>query len=165
MKKGKLIVSMCLSMVMIFGNFCITKANVDRTMQQQKIAVVKKSGNVIQKGYISRINYFEAQENKASLLNHAKTEYETQGIVGNLNWYHVKNPSVYPYSPIGCIRIDWPDNKQGWGTAFMISRYKAATAAHCLYSSEHGGWAKSIRFWPGYKLLFGGFEVEPGPIG
>lgn len=73
----------------------------------------------------------------------------------------VTNTEQLPYSAICYIEIDWPDGETGLGTAWMIYSDVAITAGHCVYSSEHGGWAEKIKLWPGKD----GFGLWNNPYG
>ncbi|MBO5380295.1 MAG: trypsin-like serine protease [Clostridia bacterium] len=70
-------------------------------------------------------------------------------IIGSDGRVEVSDTEVMPYSAICYIEIDWPDGSTGLGTAWMIYKDLAVTAGHCMYSSANGGWAESIKIWPG----------------
>lgn len=73
----------------------------------------------------------------------------TYSIIGSDDRQKVSNTKDHPYSAICYIEIEWPDGSTGMGTAWMLNRAVAVTAGHCVYSSANGGWAKSIKLWPG----------------
>lgn len=85
----------------------------------------------------------------------------THSVIGSDGRKKVSNTKAYPYSAICYIEIDWPDGSTGLGTAWMIYSDIAITAGHCVYSSEHGGWAEKIKLWPGKD----GFGLWNNPYG
>lgn len=74
-------------------------------------------------------------------------------IIGKDNRKTIKNPGKYPYSAIALLQIKFPCEKgyTTYGTAFMVSRNKALTAAHCLFCPDHRQWATQIVFNFGYR--------------
>ena len=73
----------------------------------------------------------------------------TYSIIGSDDRSKVSDTEEHPYSAICYIEIEWPDGSTGFGTAWMLHKAVAVTAGHCVYSSVNGGWAKSIKLWPG----------------
>lgn len=49
-----------------------------------------------------------------------------------------------PFCKVAQIVITWKDGTSSVATAFLIAPSAAATAGHCVYDSEHGGWAEYI---------------------
>ncbi len=69
-------------------------------------------------------------------------------IIGGDGRTRVPDTTVFPYSAITQLEIDFPFGSvlcSGW----MISPNAVATAAHCLYYSALGGWAQTITAYPG----------------
>lgn len=105
------------------------------------------------------IEYYKIDTNKALTVNH------TQGgsssgfiptniiqpftIIGNDDRTQVTNTTIYPYTAICYIEITWQDNTTSKGTAFMYWKNIAITAGHAVYDSSKGGYAKSIKVYPG----------------
>ena len=88
-------------------------------------------------------------------------EIEPETIIGEDGRTKVTDTTEFPYSAVLYIEIKWSDGTLYTGTAFMISDNVAVTAAHCIYDSSHGGWAKSITVWPGKD----GFGLWNNPYG
>jgi glutamyl endopeptidase len=64
----------------------------------------------------------------------------------------VLNTSVAPYRAVALLHIAWPDGKLAMCTGTMIAKDAVLTAAHCVYDSNHDGYAKSIRVTPGQDV-------------
>lgn len=60
----------------------------------------------------------------------------------------VLETNEYPWCLITFLEIDFPLGT-GIGTGWLVGGNKILTAGHCLYSHEHGGWARSIKVTPG----------------
>lgn len=61
----------------------------------------------------------------------------------------VISPECDPaFSPIGRVEVTFPDGFRGRGTGFLIANDLVVTAAHVLYSNEHGGSAQRVEFVP-----------------
>lgn len=55
-----------------------------------------------------------------------------------------------PYSAVGLIIATFPNGKTSMGTGFIVMNHDVvATAAHCVYHKYDGGYAKSVKFFPG----------------
>ncbi len=55
----------------------------------------------------------------------------------------------YPFSAIAHLVISRPDGQTGTCTGFFIGPHTVATAGHCVYMRDAGGWARSIQVIPG----------------
>ena len=88
-------------------------------------------------------------------------ECEITSIIGSDGRTKITTTTTYLYFAILYIEISWPDGATGLETAFMIDDNLAATAGHCVYDASHGGWAESIKVWPGKK----GYGILNNPYG
>ena len=70
-------------------------------------------------------------------------------IIGEDGRKNVNPTTSFPYCSIAYIETSWPNGSETKGTAWMLSQDAAVTAGHCVYASEYGGWADSIKIWPG----------------
>lgn len=82
-------------------------------------------------------------------------------IIGGDERVEVSNPSAFPNSTVAYLEAEFPDGTLGIGTAFVWYKDLALTAGHCIYDSEHGGWATKVTIWPGKK----GFGAWNNPYG
>lgn len=89
------------------------------------------------------------------------TDSSTYSIIGDDGRVEVSDTEAYPYSAICYIETKWPDGNTSLGTAWMIYSDIALTAGHCVYSSENGGWAKSVKLWPAKD----GYAIWNNPYG
>ncbi len=94
-------------------------------------------------------------------VNILSTNISITSIIGDDNRTKVNDTTIFPYSAILYIEISFPDGYNAIGTAFMYGPDEAITAGHCVYSKEHGGFAKSITVWPGKH----GFGLWNNPYG
>jgi glutamyl endopeptidase len=84
------------------------------------------------------------------LLQEPKVLKETlENIIGPDDRIRIENTKQNPYRWICSLIITTKDNKRYIGTGFYIGKNTIATAAHCIYMHDHGGWAKSIEVIPG----------------
>ena len=54
-----------------------------------------------------------------------------------------------PWRRICALRITFPSGSSFRGTGFLIGPRTLATAGHCVYMHDQGGWARSIQVIPG----------------
>lgn len=69
-------------------------------------------------------------------------------IIGDDGRSRITATSSYPYSAICYIESIFDENTI-YGTAFIYSNGSAVTAGHCVYDESLGGWAKSVKVYPG----------------
>lgn len=99
--------------------------------------------------YNIRESRTNASSSASSTLKASADELLNRTIIGSDGRSRVTSTTSFPYRAIAYIEISWPDGSTGLGTAWLYSNNRAATAGHCVYDSSHGGWAKSIRVYPG----------------
>ena len=61
----------------------------------------------------------------------------------------VNNTTKVPYRWTAYLEATWKDGSVTTGTAFMVGINSAVTAAHNVYNTNKGGYAKKVLFWPG----------------
>lgn len=62
----------------------------------------------------------------------------------------VTNTTVFPYSAICSLVIEWPDGKSPTiGTGTVITKKSILTSGHCVYLAKRGGYATKITVYPG----------------
>ena len=83
----------------------------------------------------------------SALLGEAASTIEV--IIGTDDRKKIKNPAGDPWRRICLLRITFPDGQVFRGTGFFIGSRTLATAGHCVYLHDHGGWAKKIEVSPG----------------
>ena len=70
-------------------------------------------------------------------------------VIGTDERSQVGDTSVYPWRSIASLRITAQDGT-GWiGTGWLVGPRILLTAGHCVYMSDHGGWAQQIEVIPG----------------
>lgn len=72
-----------------------------------------------------------------------------RSIIGSDDRIKVETTTTFPFNAICYILITFPDGNTYKGSAWMYYSDIAITAGHCVYDSNHGGWAKSIKIFPG----------------
>lgn len=70
-------------------------------------------------------------------------------IIGTDDRVRITRTSQQPWSRICALRIQFPSGKTYRGTAFLIGPRVLATAGHCVYMQDEGGWARRITVVPG----------------
>lgn len=73
---------------------------------------------------------------------------EPRGIIDGDNRVKISNTTVGPWCNTVKLIIVAGNGANYIGSGFMIGPNSVATAGHCLYNSETGGWAKSITVIP-----------------
>ncbi|MHC4470689.1 MAG: trypsin-like serine peptidase [Planctomycetota bacterium] len=58
--------------------------------------------------------------------------------------------SQFPYSTVCWTLTEWKDGEFSTGSAVLVGRRLALTAGHIVYSSDKGGYAKSVKVVPAY---------------
>ncbi len=90
----------------------------------------------------------------------------TQAIFGDDDRVVITNNKGFPNRCIAYLRAYYIDGHVARGTAFIVGKNKAFTAAHCVYMPEHGGMAYNVRIWPGYndnkspKAPYGSYDAD-----
>ncbi|MCL1807517.1 MAG: trypsin-like peptidase domain-containing protein [Oscillospiraceae bacterium] len=80
-------------------------------------------------------------------------------IIGNDDRTRVTNTAAFPFCAIVHVETTWPNGEVANGSGFMWTDRVVITAGHVVYDSSRGGWAKSIRVWPGRD----GTTIRSGP--
>lgn len=112
--------------------------------------------------YPSQVSTYSATEkNHTDSYIPQQPSISPTSIIGGDERFEVSNPSEFPNSTVAYLEAYFPDGTTGIGTAFVWYKDLALTAGHCIYNSEHGGWAKSVTIWPGKK----GFGIWNNPYG
>lgn len=73
----------------------------------------------------------------------------TFSIIGSDGRTKVDAEICKPYSRICYLEMVWADGYRARGTGWLYARDRVATAGHCVYDKEHGGWAATILVQPG----------------
>lgn len=72
-----------------------------------------------------------------------------ESVIGTDSRIKVTGTTTYPYRAIAYLYVVFPNNAAGSCTGWLIGANTLATAGHCVYSKGNGGWAKSIKVYPG----------------
>lgn len=83
---------------------------------------------------------------RADLLPLAKGGIES--VIGTDERHQVADTTQYPQRAIAFLEVHFPSGS-GTCTGFFIYPYALATAGHCVYEADFGGWATSITVYPG----------------
>lgn len=88
-----------------------------------------------------------ANEELNALINETAAAMEV--IIGRDNRKRVDNTQNDPWRRICALRITFPSGKIYRGTGFFIGSRTVATAGHCVYLHNQGGWARKVEVIPG----------------
>ena len=69
-------------------------------------------------------------------------------VIGTDNRVRITPTTSYPWTTIVKLHIAW-EGYNTIATGALIDKNHVLTAAHCVYSHSHGGWADSIKIVPG----------------
>lgn len=70
-------------------------------------------------------------------------------IIGNDDRVRITATTNQHWRRVCALRITFPNGSVYRGTGFMIGKRTVATAGHCVYLANQGGWAKSVEVIPG----------------
>lgn len=70
-------------------------------------------------------------------------------VIGKDDRVHITNTTRVPWRRICALRIRFPSGSTYRGTGFLIGPRAVATAGHCVYLRNQGGWAQSVEVIPG----------------
>ena len=93
----------------------------------------------------------------------SETGFSGRSVIGHDSRTRLTGTDSPPYNATCFIQTEWPDGAIGYGTASFSSLTMALTAGHCVFSIKHGGFAKSIRVWPGRNgdfIPYGSVDVD-----
>jgi glutamyl endopeptidase len=84
------------------------------------------------------------------------------GVIGDDNRVRVEATTEFPWRAIADIDVYFPENTVTC-TGFFIGPHTVATAGHCIFNSNEGGWATSVKIMPGrnsFSTPFGSQTVS-----
>ncbi|MCT2582326.1 trypsin-like serine peptidase [Actinophytocola gossypii] len=76
-------------------------------------------------------------------------DFSSNTVFGPDGRVRAADSAGYPERAIGVLIIDAPDGSTRGCTGFLYGPNIVATAGHCLYHPSMGGWAESVRIYPG----------------
>ena len=82
-----------------------------------------------------------------AMVNEAVAVLEV--IIGTDDRVRIKNTAAIPWRRICALRITFPTGAVYRGTGFLIGPRAIATAGHCVYLHNQGGWARKVEVIPG----------------
>lgn len=83
----------------------------------------------------------------------AETVAVMETIIGTDDRIRITNTTREPWRWYCALRIYFPSGAQYRGTGFFIGHRAVATAGHCVYMKNQGGWARRIEVIPGCNGL------------
>jgi V8-like Glu-specific endopeptidase len=70
-------------------------------------------------------------------------------ILGKDDRLRITNTTGIPWRRVCALRITFPSGSTYRGTGFLIGPRAVATAGHCVYLHDQGGWARKVEVIPG----------------
>ena len=70
-------------------------------------------------------------------------------IIGADDRLRIKSTTDIPWRRVCALRITFPSGSTYRGTGFLIGARAVATAGHCVYLHNQGGWARKVEVIPG----------------
>lgn len=74
---------------------------------------------------------------------------QIEAIIGADDRIRISSTTLTPWRRICALRITFPTGAVYRGTGFFIGARAVATAGHCVYLHNQGGWARKIEVIPG----------------
>jgi V8-like Glu-specific endopeptidase len=72
-----------------------------------------------------------------------------QSIIGTDTRTQVTDTTAYPYRAVTLLIVTYPNGQTFGCSGFLYTTSVVATAGHCIYAPEDGGWATSVEVVPG----------------
>jgi V8-like Glu-specific endopeptidase len=72
-----------------------------------------------------------------------------ESVIGPDNRVRITNTTDVPWRRIADLDVKLADGSWASCTGFFLGRRVVATAGHCVFDSEFGGWAQEIKVMPG----------------
>lgn len=72
-----------------------------------------------------------------------------ESVIGPDGRTRVTGTTTFPWRAVAHLVVYWRNGTSGGCTGWFIGPRTVATAGHCVYNSSRGGWASSIRAYPG----------------
>lgn len=69
--------------------------------------------------------------------------------------FEVASRSVFPYSTVTYITVQWPDGTRSSGSGVVVGPNDVLTAMHVVFNSDRGGWASELAIYPGGRYQAG----------
>lgn len=145
--------------IMLILNTNIVKAEAKNRIVQNEETIVSKNLDTGEIEYTTikcditplSINGVEKTE-PYNPVKHLENNEEIMPLelIGPDNRVRTMFTDMFPFSAVAYMEVEFPNGTMQ-ATAAICHRNIAITAAHCVYSEELGGWAKSIKLWPGKK--------------
>ena len=82
-----------------------------------------------------------------TLVNEAAAALEV--IIGTDDRVRITNTTQIPWRRICALRITFPSGATYRGSGFLIGPRAVATAGHCVFLHDQGGWARRVEVIPG----------------
>lgn len=73
----------------------------------------------------------------------------TESVIGADGRTRVTSTTTFPWRAIAHLVVTWRNGASGGCTGWFIGPRTVATAGHCVYDHNAGGWASTIRVYPG----------------
>lgn len=97
-------------------------------------------------------------ENISETSDYAGIDYSEYGvspvqIIGDNNLIYIRDTTVAKYTRSSAyIDVVYPNGVKNFASAIMIGPSTALTAAHCVYNSSRGGYAKTVTITPAKNM-------------
>ncbi len=128
-------------------NIRVLEKDLQTSEVQEKEYSIDRDGNVS----IELLDEWTDSETPFFSNESQENENGDRNIIGTDDRTEVSNTTVFPYSAIAYIKINFGTEVKR-GTGFFIADNIVVTAAHCLYSNDYG-WATSVTVMPGRNGL------------
>ncbi len=103
----------------------------------------------------TKLQEADAVGSESGAMEFANAEYVSEVaaamevIIGADDRVRIQNTRDVPWRRVCALRITFPSGAVYRGTGFLIGRRAVATAGHCVYLQNQGGWARSVEVIPG----------------
>ena len=122
-----------------------TREETNREFANDELRSVKNTLRLKNNNFITLSDYPSKPFNDISLTNG-----DNDFIIENDQRILVNNTETSPYSSIVYLQISWGIGEDKTrATGFLVSDNVVITAAHALYDPTRGGWADSVKVYPG----------------
>lgn len=137
----------CISVVAFANTEEVRVYDVDT--ETTSITTFSYSGNETADEELLEPSYGTVGQESADPEEDADSFADEKSVIGSDVRTRVNNTTKVPYRWTAYLEATWKDGSVTTGTAFMVGINSAVTAAHNVYNTNKGGYAKKVLFWPG----------------
>lgn len=145
------ILSLAVGIIMTTTNMKVLAKETDASEQSDS--------NMLESEYVMNVAYdietgkitYGEEESESCESGAVEDMASTCGVINGESRHIVDDTTASPYRNICFLESTFPDGTKMRGSGTLVYFDVVLTAAHVIYSHDHGGWATSVEVVPGMK--------------